>query len=51
MLEHKSLPDSTSQRHATTIPGIKLSHHVCVYELKQLKPWFDVGSFMTFRSN
>jgi hypothetical protein len=22
------LPDSTPQRHATTIPGIKLSHHV-----------------------
>jgi len=28
MLEYTSLPDSTHQRHAATIPGIKLSHHV-----------------------
>jgi len=28
MLEYTSLPDSTSQRHAVTILGIKLSHLV-----------------------
>jgi len=28
VLEYTSLPDSTPQRHAATIPGIKLSHHV-----------------------
>jgi len=26
VLEYTSLPDSTTQRHAATIPGIKLSH-------------------------
>jgi len=26
MFEYKILPDSTPQRHAVTIPGIKLSH-------------------------
>ena len=33
MLEYASLPDSTPQRHAATIPGFKLSHHVYCPEL------------------
>jgi hypothetical protein len=28
VLGYKSLPDSTPQRHAAAIPGIKLSHYV-----------------------
>jgi len=30
MLEYMRLPDSTPQRHAATIPGIKLSHLIYV---------------------
>jgi hypothetical protein len=33
VLEYTSLPDSTPQRHAATIPGFKLSHLVCINTL------------------
>jgi len=31
VLEYTSLPDSTPERHAATIPGIKLSHLVHIH--------------------
>jgi hypothetical protein len=35
MLEYTSLPDATPRRHAATILGIKLSHHVLVGNLRE----------------
>jgi len=42
VLEYTSLRDSTPKRHAATVPGIKLSHLVCMHVCMYVIPLFQL---------